>query len=460
MAPKRTREDPPAPASSSSDEEDEYTTESEDEGKQSLPHSQSELLKKKHDSNASDAQVMPTEETAKSSKLMPKVQTPTPAAAAASASKSKAGVKKKGNDTQDTKRQKGEAVKSAIRDQNSDSEGSDSDSEPQVTPKTSAKPAEVSKPLKLKSKAPTPSFAADASASKEVSKPLKLKSKAPTPSVAAVDASASKEVSKPLKLKSKAATPSVDASASVVKKRGNGDMQTQAAKPQEREGGKSEDKSRFQRIWSEDDEIILLEGLIDFFERGLDPFKEIVKFHDFIKKNLSDDFFPSPSQVKNKAVRMKKKFNKNQNGKGLTKPHEQKCFNLSKAIWGTENPSQAIDSKSASKLSGLKKGSNTNNNISKSGGGDELLANFRKEFEGSKNTKKCAVLSLEEIGNIVTKKGLDMVEASKREEFGTRRNELFQEFLKLCELRYRLAADEAESILANKAQNYEEEKLW
>ncbi|CAN1320102.1 Probable transcription factor At1g66420 [Linum perenne] len=340
---------------------------------------------------------------------MPKVQTPTPAAAAASASKSKAGVKKKGNDTQDTKRQKGEAVKSAIRDQNSDSEGSDSDSEPQVTPKTSAKPAEVSKPLKLKSKAPTPSFAADASASKEVSKPLKLK------------------------------------------KRGNGDMQTQAAKPQEREGGKSEDKSRFQRIWSEDDEIILLEGLIDFFERGLDPFKEIVKFHDFIKKNLSDDFFPSPSQVKNKAVRMKKKFNKNQNGKGLTKPHEQKCFNLSKAIWGTENPSQAIDSKSASKLSGLKKGSNTNNNISKSGG---------KEFEGSKNTKKCAVLSLEEIGNIVTKKGLDMVEASKREEFGTRRNELFQEFLKLCELRYRLAADEAESILANKAQNYEEEKLW
>ncbi|CAN1320103.1 Probable transcription factor At1g66420 [Linum perenne] len=228
-------------------------------------------------------------------------------------------------------------------------------------------------------------------------------------------------------------------------------MQTQAAKPQEREGGKSEDKSRFQRIWSEDDEIILLEGLIDFFERGLDPFKEIVKFHDFIKKNLSDDFFPSPSQVKNKAVRMKKKFNKNQNGKGLTKPHEQKCFNLSKAIWGTENPSQAIDSKSASKLSGLKKGSNTNNNISKSGG---------KEFEGSKNTKKCAVLSLEEIGNIVTKKGLDMVEASKREEFGTRRNELFQEFLKLCELRYRLAADEAESILANKAQNYEEEKLW
>ncbi|CAN1125212.1 Probable transcription factor At1g66420 [Linum perenne] len=433
MAPKRTREDPPAPASSSSDEEDEYTTESEDEGKQSLPHSQSELLKKKHDSNASDAQVMPTEETAKSSKLMPKVQTPTPAAAAASASKSKAGVKKKGNDTQDTKRQKGEAVKSAIRDQNSDSEGSDSDSEPQVTPKTSAKPAEVSKPLKLKSKAPTPSFAADASASKEVSKPLKLKSKA--------------------------ATPSVDASASVVKKRGNGDMQTQAAKPQEREGGKSEDKSRFQRIWSEDDEIILLEGLIDFFERGLDPFKEIVKFHDFIKKNLSDDFFPSPSQVKNKAVRMKKKFNKNQNGKGLTKPHEQKCFNLSKAIWGTENPSQAIDSKSASKLSGLKKGSNTNNNISKSGGGDELLANFRKEFEGSKNTKKCAVLSLEEIGNIVTKKGLDMVEASKREEFGTRRNELFQEFLKLCELRYRLAADEAESILANKAQNYEEEKL-
>ncbi|CAN1140137.1 Probable transcription factor At4g00390, partial [Linum perenne] len=214
-------------------------------------------------------------------------------------------------------------------------------------------------------------------------------------------------------------------------------------KRQKREGGKYGDSNKplFQRIWGEDDEIALLKGILEFFKRGLDPFKETDKFHDFIKKSLGIDFVPS--HVKNKAVRMKKKFKKNENrkdgeAKSLTKTHEQKCFELSKEIWN-------------------EKGSNTKNNTHISGRGDKLLANLRKEVEGNKKTEKCSskwiILPGEGIGNIVMNNGLDMVEASKQDELKRRWKEFHEKCLKLCELHYRLVADGARSILANNDQD-------
>ncbi|KAF8398676.1 hypothetical protein HHK36_014531 [Tetracentron sinense] len=98
-------------------------------------------------------------------------------------------------------------------------------------------------------------------------------------------------------------------------------------------------KQLFQRVWSEDDEIVILKGMLDYSsKKGVDPMADVNAFHDFIKKSLHADV--SKDQLINKIRRLKKKYQNNA-GKAkkgedrtFTKPHEQKTFDLSKKIWG------------------------------------------------------------------------------------------------------------------------------
>ncbi|XP_016508976.1 putative transcription factor At1g61730 [Nicotiana tabacum] len=98
----------------------------------------------------------------------------------------------------------------------------------------------------------------------------------------------------------------------------------------------------FQRLWSEDDEIVILKGMVDYrLKKKSDPVADLSAFHDFIKKSLHVDV--SKTQLQDKIRRLKKKYENNagkeKKGKKertFSKPHEQKTYELSKKIWGKE----------------------------------------------------------------------------------------------------------------------------
>ncbi|KAL3519569.1 hypothetical protein ACH5RR_017718 [Cinchona calisaya] len=108
--------------------------------------------------------------------------------------------------------------------------------------------------------------------------------------------------------------------------------------------GNSNDDSRklFQRLWSEDDEIAILKGMLDYSaKKKADPVTDLNAFLEFIKKNLHLDF--SRTQLQDKIRRLKKKYEKNaekekkdNKERTFTKPHEQKAYDLSKKVWGSE----------------------------------------------------------------------------------------------------------------------------
>ncbi|KAK1367305.1 hypothetical protein POM88_042866 [Heracleum sosnowskyi] len=109
------------------------------------------------------------------------------------------------------------------------------------------------------------------------------------------------------------------------------------------EGGENEDKKvgLFARLFTEEDEIELLERMIKFKENnGGDSSFDIVAFHEFVEGFLSCTV--TKNQVSDKIRRLKKKYvnylNKGKDGEDLliSKPREFKLFEISKEIWGTE----------------------------------------------------------------------------------------------------------------------------
>ncbi|KAG8634410.1 hypothetical protein MANES_17G030155v8 [Manihot esculenta] len=84
-------------------------------------------------------------------------------------------------------------------------------------------------------------------------------------------------------------------------------------------------KQLFQRLWSEDDEILVLEGIIDFTEnKGVDHAKDMNSFFDFIKSSLHFDFEKHESKGKMGE------------DKTFSKAHHKKSFDLWKKIWSSE----------------------------------------------------------------------------------------------------------------------------
>ncbi|GER49293.1 DNA-binding storekeeper protein-relatedtranscriptional regulator [Striga asiatica] len=103
----------------------------------------------------------------------------------------------------------------------------------------------------------------------------------------------------------------------------------------------SEKKQLFQRLWSESDEIALLNGIMQFrAEKKSDPSDNMDAFLAFIKKDLHIDV--TKTQMKKKISRMKEKYTSNkrkeQEGKrrAFTSQHEQEAYDLSEKVWGAE----------------------------------------------------------------------------------------------------------------------------
>lgn len=233
---------------------------------------------------------------------------------------------------------------------------------------------------------------------------------------------------------------------------------------------KSEDtkKQLFQRLWSEDDEIAVLKGIIDFTKKkGTDPSKDMTSFHDFIKKSLHFDV--SLSQLKDKVWRLKKKFEnhvskgKKGENKTFSKAHDQKSFDLSKKIWGSE----AISGRGVDlgvKSNGKAKMNGGNNQRSKSFDtlNAEQCLDVEKETEkvdkmeveteshsGLKQIvefdRTASVAGMEEY---VVKRGLDMLEGAKKAEMEEKWRQLHVAELELFLKRNELIREQAKLMLA------------
>lgn len=89
------------------------------------------------------------------------------------------------------------------------------------------------------------------------------------------------------------------------------------------------------RVWSLEDQIALLQGMIDYQRKtGADPSSDRDAFHKFIKKKLQAEI--SKNQMYDKIRRLRKKYEEKADSDDLAfpKPYDSKLFDLSKKIWG------------------------------------------------------------------------------------------------------------------------------
>ncbi|KAL9452683.1 hypothetical protein AB3S75_008469 [Citrus x aurantiifolia] len=239
---------------------------------------------------------------------------------------------------------------------------------------------------------------------------------------------------------------------------------------EQKKPGEDTKKQLFQRLWSEDDEIVVLKGMIDYStKKGLDPNQDMQGFYDYIKNSLHVDV--SKAQLVDKIRRLKKKFENNL-GKGkkkgedrtFSKPHEQKAYDLSKKFWGGESTGGVIES--AAKSNGKPKKNQNQKGNSKS------LAALKAELtdgpEGDKmevdNDKGNAVnktvnlkdkdkvlfdksLGVAGLEEFVLHDGLDMIEGAKKAELEERWKELQVAQLELFLQRNELIKEQAKLIL-------------
>ncbi|CAA7055026.1 unnamed protein product [Microthlaspi erraticum] len=89
---------------------------------------------------------------------------------------------------------------------------------------------------------------------------------------------------------------------------------------------------RFQRVWTEEDEIVLLQEIKSF---GSDPLKSRSTFYDLVESKMSFKF--SLDQMVWKIENLKKNFRakERQKKKIFHTPHNKKLYAMAKEIWGS-----------------------------------------------------------------------------------------------------------------------------
>ncbi|KAJ6724605.1 hypothetical protein OIU85_022515 [Salix viminalis] len=249
---------------------------------------------------------------------------------------------------------------------------------------------------------------------------------------------------------------------STAVKRGNGAdrdaKDLKRAKNKQSDPEKSEDskKQLFQRLWTEDDEISLLQGMIDFVaENGVDPSKDTSAFLDFIKQSVHFDV--SISQLKDKISRLKKKFENNVKGKKgenkvFSKLHDQKGFDLSKYIWGSEGCIKA-DGKKNTSFNENKKGSSKKLEALKAdlgidAGEERMEVQMERDSTVKKVLKFDRKASVGTIEDYVVRCGLDFVHGVKKEEMEEKWRKLHVAELELFLKRNELLGEQGKIMLS------------
>ncbi|KAF3454356.1 hypothetical protein FNV43_RR04803 [Rhamnella rubrinervis] len=114
-----------------------------------------------------------------------------------------------------------------------------------------------------------------------------------------------------------------------------------ALQPEEKKPALDDSRRLFQRLWTDEDEIELLQGFLDYTtQRGKTTHhgqNDTALFYDQIKSKLQLDF--NKNQLVEKLRRLKKKYrnvvSKISSGKEFTfkSPHDQATFEISRKIW-------------------------------------------------------------------------------------------------------------------------------
>lgn len=108
-------------------------------------------------------------------------------------------------------------------------------------------------------------------------------------------------------------------------------------------------KQLFQRLWTDDDEVVVLKGMLEYKKKGKDPVADMPGFLNLVQKSLSFDC--QQQQLVTKLRRLKKKFETSMKrvdkGKEPTsgKPHDKIVFELGRKIWGgsSSKPEEAAN---------------------------------------------------------------------------------------------------------------------
>uniref|UniRef100_A0A803QK02 Glabrous enhancer-binding protein-like DBD domain-containing protein n=1 Tax=Cannabis sativa TaxID=3483 RepID=A0A803QK02_CANSA len=200
--------------------------------------------------------------------------------------------------------------------------------------------------------------------------------------------------------------------------------------------------SSHQRLWSDDDEIEILKGLIDYqSKKGKDPTADMSAFLDFIKKNLHVDV--EKRQLSTKISRLKKKYFSNaekvEKGEILSKPHDRKSFELSKKIWGSINGHGSDDS-----------GKSTKNKSKQIVSNDSEVKTNPNEADDFSSKYPCLTDSLKLVSSIsenLLNQALPLMASSKLKELENKWRKLHMEGMELQNKRNELTYEQSKLIL-------------
>ncbi|ANM60796.1 DNA-binding storekeeper protein-related transcriptional regulator [Arabidopsis thaliana] len=170
-------------------------------------------------------------------------------------------------------------------------------------------------------------------------------------------------------------------------------------------GGEETKKTYFQRLWTEDDEIVVLQGLID--DKKDTGVSNTNKVYELVKKSISFDV--SKNQLMEKLRALKKKYENNL-GKAkdgveptFVKPHDRKAFELSKLVWGGIRMALASGmksnekSKKSSKFESVKHELDSSLPNSKNNCEDEVMDEGEVSFTKSSLVRSIVGLGMDEL---------------------------------------------------------------
>ncbi|XP_062089767.1 probable transcription factor At1g61730 [Humulus lupulus] len=120
----------------------------------------------------------------------------------------------------------------------------------------------------------------------------------------------------------------------------SGSKRSRNSKRSEESNSKNKKKKNNNRRWSDEDEITLLQGFIDYSKQENNSI-DIGGFFLFIRKSFITSIPGlTKKQLSDKLRRLKKKFKDNQPNYHLQPPathHDRKVFDLSNIIWGRDD---------------------------------------------------------------------------------------------------------------------------
>ncbi|KAK8660195.1 hypothetical protein V6N13_051129 [Hibiscus sabdariffa] len=196
------------------------------------------------------------------------------------------------------------------------------------------------------------------------------------------------------------------------KKGGEEETATAAVAEEVKRTGEDTKKLLFQRLFSEDDEIAVLKGMLEYYDKkGVDPCADMNAFYEFVRKMIQADV--TKAQLMDKIRRLRKKFENNA-GKAkmgehriFSKPHEQKAFQLSRKIWGNEGIYGKVEPSSA------------RSNAKPKGNDKDVERGERMNVDNEKRCKNLYSLMDKRLGvagleEEVLKNGLDMIDEEHR----------------------------------------------